>query len=107
MEAPNDIPEDRKWCYANRYKETDREFILYMAILISKLSDFKYTVYSSKEVPDELKLNAPCSYDHMSVFTEALKRFAPDLYRHDRSFNDTVSLVEKELFGKKKAEAGR
>jgi hypothetical protein len=79
---------------------SNEDFILYMAYVIDKLSDFKGEVYASN-IPNDLKFKAPCNIDDLAIFAEAIKRAKPELYSKTKSLRQMFDEVEIYLWGKK------
>ena len=73
-------------------------FSLYLAFLVNKYSSFKYKVMNILKGHDELLSEVfsiiPCSIDGLETPMNAMKLFAPDLYRDDRSIKENLEILE-------------
>ena len=84
------------------------KYSLYLAFLVNKLSNFKYKVMSMLKGYDDLFDKffpiVPCNIDGLETPMTAMKLFAPNLYREDRSIKENLETLEdflkKNFFGK-------
>ena len=85
----------------------DKEWMLYMAFVLKKLSDFKYEVYGAGEelgidnpTWKDLVHKAPMSIDASMILIETIKRAKPEMYQvHGKSVKQYEEELEKDLFG--------
>ena len=81
-------------------EEMETKDIIYLAYLVLRLSEWKYEVYSSHKIEDEIKLKAPMNYNPDRLFVNTLKKLKPELYDRNLSLNEIISNVEIYFFGK-------
>jgi len=81
----------------NRMEERNKH-TLYLALLVVKLSDFKDNVYCRKDIDNKwVMVNAPSGFNARSLFIEAVKTYAPDIYSRKKSVKDMIKEVEELL----------
>jgi predicted HAD superfamily Cof-like phosphohydrolase len=92
----------------------DKKWMLYMAFVVRKLSDFKYEVYGAgmtvgtdNPIWKELVHKAPMSIDASRILMETIKRAKPDMYKKDKSIKQHEEELEKYLFGGDSADSSR
>ncbi len=78
---------------------SDKDWMLYLAFIAKKLSDFKYEVYGmTAKMPEELKRlvmeKAPINIDASQVVMETIRRAKPEMYRES---GKSIGQHEKEL----------
>lgn len=87
---------------------TDEDWMLYMAFIIKKLTNWKYEalgklagirkIEGGEKIIKEIIGKSPCGIDAIDIFISTVKRAKPDMYDPEKTINWHIAEVEKYLF---------
>ena len=72
--------------------------ILYLALLVAKLDEFKCKVVQRDDIDGEwVLLHAPSNLNAFDLFCETVSTYAPEIYSSKKSARDMIREVEEYL----------